>query len=53
MLLDREGNLRAVVGLAMDGSPFVRFVDEEERPDLDPALKRRAQTLVADRPQVR
>jgi hypothetical protein len=31
-LLDRDGELRAVVGLAADGSPFVQFLDEAKQP---------------------
>ena len=31
-LLDQEGELRAVVGLAGDGSPFIQFMDEQKAP---------------------
>ena len=31
-LLDTDGELRAVVGLAGDGSPFIQFMDEQKQP---------------------
>jgi hypothetical protein len=31
-LLDRDGEMRAVVGLAEDGTPFVQFLDEKKQP---------------------
>jgi len=29
---EQEGELRAVVGLASDGSPFIQFLDEHKDP---------------------
>ena len=31
-LLDPDGELRAVVGLASDGSPFIQFLDPDKQP---------------------
>ena len=31
-LLDAEGELRALVGLAEDGSPLIQFMDERTQP---------------------